>query len=282
VLAAVVGSIAFFLRHHNVGAWVPVAVGLPLLVLVPTACFVGRRSRGAVIAVPTNGSGARVEVLEKTVADVEYQKRLLWDALESIQQALASDADWELDDLVERGVLGPARGLLVRDREEDVRLAVMVPADDPPTRFRMRWAAGHRPESVRLYEREIDKTLAGIAFRRDEFVECPNVREDARFEPNPKETRPFVSLVSMPLRIDQAIVGAFTVVSTREAAFTQADTSFIKLIGALLDVRLAAEHDILRWAAVTEAIEQAGRRAIAPRDDRPADAPPEQDEGGET
>jgi hypothetical protein len=45
------------------------------------------------------------------------------------------------------------------------------------------------------------------------------VQEDDRFEPNPKATRPFCSLVSVPLRINEDTVGAFTVISTRKNAF---------------------------------------------------------------
>ena len=56
----------------------------------------------------------------------------------------------------------------------------------------------------------------------------------------------------MPLRIGEMIVGAFTVVSTREAAFTPTDISFIKLIGAVLDVLVAAEHDAGRWEELVE------------------------------
>jgi hypothetical protein len=240
----IVGALAaaiFFLRHHRVAAWIPVLIAFVLVVLVAVAYFVGRRSR------VDASEPSSVRDLERSVASVEYQKRLLWDALESIQQAIATEEEWQLDELVERGVLGPARGLLVRDAQEDVRMAVLTPRDDPPTCWQMRWAAGHRPESVRSYNREIDRTMAGIAFRRGEFVESSNVREDPRIEPNPRESRPFSSLVSMPLRVGDDIVGAFTIVSTRAAAFSSTDVSFIKLIGAVLDVLLAAEHDAARW-----------------------------------
>jgi hypothetical protein len=264
-----------FLGEHSVGAWVPVVVGVPLLLLILVAYAIGRRHGGVPLTTSSTPSAALIlRQLEQAVATVEYEKRLVWDALESIQQALATDEDWDLDQLVERGVLGPARGFLLREKQEDVRLSVLVPRDDAPDRFGMRWAAGHRPESVRNYDREIDKTMAGIAFRRGEFVECSNVRNDPRFEPNPKESRPFTSLVSAPLRINEQIVGAFTVVSTREDAFKPTDISFIKLIGALLDVLLAAEYDIARWEEEAEAMGRHPRRSIAPS---PNEEEPSQD-----
>ncbi len=110
----------------------------------------------------------------------------------------------------------------------------------------MRWASGHRPESVQNYLFEIDKTLAGIAFRRGDYVDRANVSADDDFVENPKATRPFASLIAVPLRIEARIVAVLSVVSTVETAFTQADVSFIKVVGALLDVILAAEYDLAR------------------------------------
>jgi GAF domain-containing protein len=251
----IVGAITVavvFLKDRQVGAWVPVVVGIALSALILGAYVLGQRGRAD----------------DSDLAPAEYEKRLVYDALESIQQAFATDEDWELDQLVERGVLGPARGFLLREREEDVRLAVLQPQDDAPDRFWMRWAAGHRPESVRNYDREIDATLAGLAYRRDEFIDLGNVREDPRFEPNPRETRPFLSLFAMPLRLDVEVVGVLSVVSTRENAFTPTDVSFIKVIGALLDVLLASEHDINRWEEEAEAMGRHPRRSIAPRNEQ--------------
>lgn len=261
VVGAFVAALVF-LRNHEVGAWVPVVIAAPLVLLIAVAYVVGRRTRAASPA-QSGAPSARERELEQAVATAEYEKRLLWDILESIQQAIASDDDWELNELVERGVLGPARGFLNREREEDVRLSVLVPREDDPDRFEMRWAAGHRPESVKKYDREIDKTMAGLAYRRGEFVESGDVREDARFEANPRESRPFCSLVSMPLRIDEEIVGSFTVVSTRPRAFGPTDISFIKIIGAVLDVLVASEADAVRWAEYAEE-QRAGQQGEPP------------------
>lgn len=262
VVGAIIAAVVF-LRGHEVGAWVPVVVGLPLVLLIAVAHALGHRARAA----PSGGEAgptARERELEQAVATSEYEKRLVWDVLESIQQAVAHEDEWDLDELVERGVLGPARGFLLRERQEDVRLSVLLPREDDPAFFEMRWAAGHRPESVKNYKREIDKTMAGLAFRRGETVESSNVRKDPRFEANPKESRPFCSLVSMPVRIGEEIVGAFTVVSTRERAFGPTDIAFIKLIGAVLDLLLADEYDAGRWE---EAVEEAKKRAARGADE---------------
>jgi GAF domain len=252
IVGGTIATIVIFIRGHKVGAWVPIVVAVPLVLVIGLAYVLGRREPSAV-ETTTDEPTARESELEQAVRTAEYEKRLLWDVLESIQQAIASEENWQLNELVERGVLGPARGFLTREREEDVRLSVLVPRDDDPNCFRMRWAEGHRPESVKHYNREIDKTMAGLAYRRGEFVESSDVREDDRFEPNPKESRPFRSLVSMPLRIDEKIVGAFTVVSTRPSAFGPTDVAFIKLIGAVLDVLVASEFDGNRWEEYAKA-----------------------------
>jgi hypothetical protein len=268
-ITAPIALAIYWLRHHVVAAWVPVAVGVPLLALAVIALFVGasrpgrssgrtRRERDLERQLERAEEAREVAVTaavaeyRKLVARSEYEKQLITEALESVQQAVGAEEEWDLDDLVERGVLGPARGLLVRHDEEDVRLAVLVPTDERHTDFAMRWAAGHRPESVRNYRRPIDQTLAGIAFRRGEYVDRSNVREDRDFVQNPRESRRFAALVAVPLRVEERIVGVLSVVSTIPNAFREPDKSFIKAVGALLDVVLAYEHDALRWNELDE------------------------------
>jgi transcriptional regulator with GAF, ATPase, and Fis domain len=172
----------------------------------------------------------------------EAQRGLLYNALESVQMAVGMDEPWDIDALVERGILGPVRGLLVRTELEDVRLAVLVP-DDGGDHFTMRWTAGHRPESVSKFKRPIDSMLAGQAYRNGEFKVTANAAAEPSFIRNPNATRDFAALVAVPLRIQDRIVGVLSVVSTEIDAFTESDISFIKTIGALVDVILAIERD---------------------------------------
>ena len=251
----------YFLRGRTVPAWVAIGAVLSLFLayLAGLLWFAfSARPQAPPAATPDPELEARVQELQRTlessdskVTSDEYRKRLLYDCLESIQQEIANESDWDLDSLVQRGVLGPVQSLLTRTEKEDVRLAVFVPREDD-MRWSMRWAEGHRPESVRNYNREIDKTLAGLSYRRGDLIEISNVREDPRFEANPKETRPYASQVAMPLRIGERIVGAFSVVSTVEAAFSPSDVSFLKIVGAILDVLLTLEMDIKRWVAHAE------------------------------
>lgn len=246
-LAIGLGVAIGFLHDKKVGAWVPIVVAAALVVLVAVAYAVGRHST------PLGDDGQTTS---------EYEKELIVNALESLQQAIGTEAPWDPDALVERGILGAARGLLIGSRAEDVRLSVLVPADDPPTMFRMRWAAGHRSESVENYSRLIDETLAGRAYRRGEIVDRPDVQLDPDFRENPRATRGFASLYAQPLRIEARIVAVFSAVSTARNAFSASDIAFIEIVAALLDVVLAIEHDALRFQNMLEQLNDEEERRI--------------------
>jgi hypothetical protein len=180
---------------------------------------------------------------------LEAQKELIYNALESVQQEIAMEEDWKLSELVQRGVLGPVRGLLMRGRFEDARLAVLIPTAQNPDEWTMRWAAGHSPEGVRNFRRNIDLMIAGRAYRKGELVICQDTRKDPKFEPNPRARRDFRSLVAMPLQVDEEVVGVLSVVHTEPNAFLDADVSFIRVIAGVLDVLLSAERDAAHWEA---------------------------------
>jgi len=201
-------------------------------------------------------------VLEREALLAEAERELLYNTLESIQYEVGSDEDWTVDSLVERGILGPVRGLLLRGDFEDIRLSVLQPDEDDDDHFVMRWAAGHRPESVKRYRRPIDTTLAGRAFKSGDFFLSPNVAQEEHFIRNPNATRDFTTLVSVPLRVGDKVVGVFNVVSTAEDAFSESDISFIKVVGAVLDVILAEERNAGLWEqAVEEAKDRGGKGA---------------------
>jgi len=207
---------------------------------------------GVALGFLAGAAAALVRALEQAREQMRYveaQKRLVRDALESIQEAMAQEEDWELASLVERGVLEPARGLLMRARFEDVRLAVLLPVEGAPDEWSMRWAAGHTPRGVRVFRRPIDKMLAGRAYRKGEIVVVPDVKNDPDFQPNPGAQRDFRSLIAIPLRVNDKTAGALSVVSTEPDAFFEPDVSFLAVIGSVLDVLLAAEVDARMWEA---------------------------------
>src|SRR5205823_12046625 len=73
-----------------------------------------------------------------------------------------------------------------------IRVSVLVP-DDSGERWRMRWAAGHRPESVGNFDMPIEGSMAGIAFATGELVYSANVLEDERFTAHPDRSEEHTS-----------------------------------------------------------------------------------------
>lgn len=80
--------------------------------------------------------------------------------------------------------------------------------------------------------------------------------EDDRFKPHPQATRPYESIVSVPLWADDDVDGVLNVVSTDADAFNAVDRSYLALIGSVIDVARAA---------------MAGTKS----DERPSELPPE-------
>lgn len=248
-LATAVGGAAYHRLAHR-------RIVVSLLVALAIGLFLGLVA-AAIRAVRDATKRARY---------LEAQKQLIYDALESIQQAVAIEEDWALNELVERGVLGPVRGLLMRARFEDVRLSVLVPAADDDGYLVMRWAAGHSPEGVRNYRRPVDVSYAGQAYREGELVVRADVLDDPQFIPNPRAQREFRSLVAFPVRLNEDVVGVLVAVSTEPNAFVDTDISFIKVVAALVDVLLAAEHDARSWQEYADEQRRQGAADAPPPD----------------
>ena len=183
---------------------------------------------------------SRVAELEEFGLQSEYAKRLLYDVIETLQQLVAADEVYEWDDLA-RAILEPVRGFLTRAPLEDVRIAVLLPREDGT--FGMRWAAGHRPISVQRFSMDIDGSMAGIAYTTDDFVVSPDVQVDPRWTAHPFGERPYRSLIALPIRAGDDVMGVLNVVSTVPDAFNEAEVSFVKIIGAVFDLLLALDRD---------------------------------------
>jgi hypothetical protein len=96
LVAAPIAAAVFWLRHHTVAAWVPVAVGVPLILFVLLLLGAVLKAPSAAASVGP-GDAERLRRLDREIHRSEYGKSLLYDALESVQQALGTDEDWEID-----------------------------------------------------------------------------------------------------------------------------------------------------------------------------------------
>jgi GAF domain-containing protein len=215
--------------HIEMPIWVfAIAVGVPLTL----AAMAGLRGRQ-----PASVAASYIGELERQNALYGYYASFLWEVMQTLQKAIRGDIPGvTIDELVEQGILAPARELLRQAPGEDVRLSVLVPEGQD---FVMRWAAGHRLASKQNFRMRIGDSFSRFAYTSGEIVYSEDVDVDPRFRPHPRAERPYRSIISLPIRSGEDVVAAFNVVSTLPFAFTLADFIFVALAGAVIDVSLA-------------------------------------------
>jgi GAF domain-containing protein len=174
-----------------------------------------------------------------------YQADLLGEAMLALRDYASGRLDVSFDDLIERGILAPARFGMSFVAGEEIRLSILELSDSGQA-FRMLYESGHglgRKESFSLPR----TSLAGHAFDAKELKWTDNVNDDARWQPHPlaEEKRRYKSLASMPIVVGGNSVAVLNVISTEEGAFLKGDLTYIELLGALIalawDIRVAAE-----------------------------------------
>jgi hypothetical protein len=178
-----------------------------------------------------------IDDLEWQLALSGYASELLHGVLETLQKVLhGAVRDVTLDTLVERGVLETAREFIERGSDEEVRLSVLVPDGDD---FVMRWAAGHRLESQRKFRQPLDEMFARFSYRSGEVEVSDDVTTDERWKPLAKATRPYSSLVTVPICRGDQVAGVLNAISTYPAAFAEGDIIFLQLLATIIEVAWA-------------------------------------------
>ena len=77
-----------------------------------------------------------------------YQADLFADAVLTLKQILVGELALSFEEFVERGILAPARFGLIAVPGEEVRLSVLVPANE--SEFRMEFESGHTATGLLL------------------------------------------------------------------------------------------------------------------------------------
>ena len=201
--------------------------------------------------------GAKVDVLTERISDLEvaaeelatYQTYAehLRDALADLRKALAGELpDFSLRDFVEDGLFDPAQRLLVRSHDRgEIRFSilhkdgddfVMAGADDPYP------ALGHSLEKRQQFRIPAVESFSLHAYQHGKVFASGKLSEDDRFTPHPKATRPYESIVSIPLWKQGEVDGVLNVVATRPDAFNPVDRSYLALLGSIVDVARAADE----------------------------------------
>jgi hypothetical protein len=136
-----------------------------------------------------------------------------------------------LEELIERGILGPARyGLTFPG--SDVRLSVLVPSSSTPGEFEMAYEAGHTVGRKVDFRLTIAGSFASHALDSRELVWTNNVEKDPRWRRHPKarEGRDYGALAATPIEVGDDVIGVLSVLSARcrsKIAWAVSDSALI-------------------------------------------------------
>lgn len=172
-----------------------------------------------------------------------YQSVLLGEAMLALRDLVAGKLSIPFEDFMERGVLAPARFGLSVERNEQIRLSVLVPEGDGGD-FEMLFESGHslgRKDDFSLPR----ASLAGHALETGELQWTNDVERDKRWHPHPKASveRGYRSLASMPIVVGDDAVGVLNVVSSAKGAFLKGDLTYVELLGGFIGLAWALNDD---------------------------------------
>ena len=171
----------------------------------------------------------------------EYSRHLQ-NSLDALQRVISGDVDAEIPFFLEQAVLDPAQRILSEKPAEKVRLAVLLPDDDNRDLWSMRWSAGHSMIGKLKFAEPIATTLSRHAFESGEAQYWANVTEQTEFRQNPLASAPTHSLVSIPIREGDEILGVFNAISSEKEAFDDAEQTFLASIAGVLAVAVSVWH----------------------------------------
>jgi len=217
----------FVLEGGSVPAW----AALGAVIAIGLIAFASRR-RGA-----KNETALRQEVGRHN----EYSRHLQ-NSLDALQRVICGDVDAEIPFFLDQAVLEPAQRILSEKPAEKVRLSVLLPADDHPELWSMRWSAGHSAIGKLKYAKPIADTLARHAFESGEAQYWPDTTAQTEFEQNPLASAPMRSLVSIPILEGDEILGVFNAISSEKEAFDDAEQTFLASLAGVIAVAVSVWH----------------------------------------
>ncbi|HXV04427.1 MAG TPA: GAF domain-containing protein [Solirubrobacterales bacterium] len=220
--------VAFVLTGWDVPAWALVAMAFVALLLV----YLTRRVTGREI----RELRPKITKQEDELDRHDSYGSNLCSVLDTFQKINAGDIDGvTMSSFIERGILNPARDIMRENgHPHDLRMSVLLVSEG---HFQMAWAAGHSIESQRKYRVPIEKTISKIAYDKKVIQVWKNAPEEERaFEKNPKATRDFKAMVSIPILMGDKTQGVFNIVTDREGAFDPADINYLTSLGSIIQL----------------------------------------------
>ncbi|MDQ3138154.1 MAG: PAS domain S-box protein [Gemmatimonadota bacterium] len=194
--------------------------------------------------------GTEFDITERKLAEEEMRLDTeLFQALMEVQQAVAAaglDSATVMHVIAERSrALTGASGVVVETVEGDMLVPrVRIGVESPPLR--------------------VSGSLSGACVRTGELQRSDDVRTDAPIEHDAYQTQGIRSMLVVPLRDDQRIIGALKVVSPTPAAFSDRDAKALRLLGGLVGASLehaaAYESRHCRLEERTQALQESEQR----------------------
>jgi GAF domain-containing protein len=144
-----------------------------------------------------------------------------------------------IGDYLTHGILAPARDMLTRHPDDQIRLSILSPDDDA---FRMEFWAGHDLTSAKKFTIPIKDSISRVAFESGTTETWDDVHDDDRYAEHPKATRPTRAMVSVPLTHGSEVIGVFNAISDQPRGFNPADRLYIECLGSVIDVAVGILH----------------------------------------
>lgn len=168
------------------------------------------------------------------------------ETLNTLQRAITGDIDGvTVETFVQKGILDPARNALTQGAGEEIRLSVLEPAPDDPLCWAMVMASGHSLGGQRKFRLEISSSFAGRAYAEKATAISDDVQNDPRFTANSfaRPGREYGSIIAVPLMDGDDCFGVLSVISTFVNAFSDADQTYVEVLGAIIGVALSVGND---------------------------------------
>lgn len=218
-------------RGGSIPVWVALVATLAVIVL---ALLRGRRMRRRITAINTEAT-----TLDFALLRHENYTSHVAEVLDNLQRVVAGDLHASMADYIVRGILEPAREYLTGHPDDNVRLAILTTREDDPSRWQMVLTAGHSLTGSEKYRERIVDTMSRFAFETGTPQSWNDVTVDRTFTPTPAATRPFRSMISLPIRNGDAIIGVFNVISAEPDAFDPAEERYVASLGGVVNVAVS-------------------------------------------
>jgi GAF domain-containing protein len=257
--------VALIVTGWEVPAWTLVTVALVVVGLV----YLTRRGAGR----ETNELRPKLGVAEKELDRHESYGSNICSALDTFQKIVARDISMTMGAFIEHGILIPARDVMqANGHPSDLRMSVLLAFEG---HFSMAWASGHSVEAKQKYEVPIEETISKLAYEK----KVPQVWKDAPSEErgfvrNPRATRGFKSMVSIPILLGGESEGVFNVLTDEKDAFDPADINYLTSLGSIVQLAFGMAVKELRNPESLPPKQARGVGVLAPRTSAGALSPP--------